>query len=62
VAALLRTGARPLGFIAPLRDRFGLPLTQTWNSGDEQAEASLRASAHLRYGHRMGAADARVSS
>ena len=53
VETLLQQGERPLGFIAPLRDRRGEPFVEPWLSGDERACAELRASAHLRYQHRM---------
>ncbi len=53
VETLLQQGERPLGFIAALRDRRGEPFVEPWQSGDEKALAELRASAHLRYHHRM---------
>jgi len=53
VEALLQAGERPLGFIAPLRDRRGEPFVEPWQSGDEKACAELRALARSRYYHRM---------
>jgi len=53
VETLLQQGERPLGFIADLRDRRGEPFVEPWQSGDEKSCAELRASAHLRYYHRI---------
>lgn len=53
VDTLLLAGERPMGIVAPLRERKGEPYIEPWQSGDEKALAELRASAHLRYHHRM---------
>jgi hypothetical protein len=53
IGTLLQQGERPLGFIAPLRDRRGEPWVEPWQSGDEKTCAELRSLAHLRYHHRM---------
>lgn len=53
VDTLLLAGERPMGIVAPLRERKGEPYIEPWQSGDEKALAELRASAHLRYYHRM---------
>jgi len=55
VAALVRGGSQPLGFIAPHRDRQRSPFAESWDSGDNTALAELRRIANWVYGHRFNA-------
>ena len=51
VGALLRSRHKPLGFIAPDRDRKRNPFVQPWELGDKAALAELRHLAHLLFWH-----------
>jgi len=51
VEALLRAGHKPLGFIAPDRDRKRNPLVESWDIGDKAALVELRHPAHSIYWH-----------
>ncbi len=51
VEALLRAGHKPLGFIAPDRDRKRNPLVESWDIGDKAALVELRHLAHSVYWH-----------
>lgn len=50
VEALLRTGHKPLGFIAPDRDRKRNPFVESWEMGDNAALGELRPLALWIYG------------
>ena len=53
IGSLLMRGEWPLGFLAPLRNCFALPLVSPWTPGDEQAEATLRSLAQQLFAHRV---------
>jgi hypothetical protein len=53
VTTLLQQSERPLGYIARLSERRGLPFVQTWVDGDAAALAKLNDTAHFWYHHRM---------
>jgi len=53
VDTLLLAGERPMGIVAPLRDRKGEPYIEPWQSGDEAALAKLNDKARFWYHHRM---------
>lgn len=60
VEALLRTGHKPLGFIAPDRDRKRNPFIESWEMGDKAALAELRNLAHSIYWHLLPAHNAQL--
>jgi hypothetical protein len=51
VEALLRASHKPLGFIAPDRDRKRNPFVKSWDTGDKAALAELGGVAHSIYWH-----------
>lgn len=55
VAALLRAGCQPLGFIAPHRELNHSPFVEPWERGNEAALTELRRIADWLYGHRVRA-------
>jgi|KBSMisStandDraft_5_1062788.scaffolds.fasta_scaffold1666326_2 hypothetical protein len=55
VAALLRAGVQPLGYIAPHRKLRHAPFAESWKAGDETVLAELRRLAESSYGHRTNA-------
>jgi hypothetical protein len=58
VEALFRAGEKPLGFVAPDRDRKRNPFVEPWELGDRAALAELRYLAHSIYGHLLPAREA----
>jgi hypothetical protein len=62
VEALLRAGYKPLGFIAPDRDRKRNPFIESWEMGDNPALAELRSVAHSIYWHLLPARNGQPST
>jgi hypothetical protein len=53
VAALVKAGAEPLGFIAPRTPRRGRPFVKSWDYHNEKASADLCRLATSLYRHRL---------
>jgi hypothetical protein len=53
VETLLRSGERPLGYVARLSEGRGRPFVEPWETGDKVALDKLNAGAHFWYHHRM---------
>jgi hypothetical protein len=62
VEVLLRAGHKPLGFIAPERDRKRTPFVEAWDTGDSAALAELRNLAHSTYWHLLPVRNAQTDS
>lgn len=60
VDALLRAGHKPLGFIAPHRDRKRNPFVESWEMGDKASLAELRYVAQSLYWHLLPARNAQL--
>lgn len=58
VEELLRAGHKPLGFVAPDRDRKRTPFVESWEPSDEATLAELRYLAHSIYWHLLPARNA----
>src|ERR1700758_2248501 len=59
VEALLRAGHKPLGFVAPDRERERNPFVESWEMGDSAALAELRYLANSSYWHLLPARSAK---
>jgi hypothetical protein len=53
VDTLLLAGERPMGILAPLRDRKGEPYIEPWQSDDNEVWAQLHSWAQFHWHHRM---------
>jgi hypothetical protein len=62
VEALLRAGYKPLGFIAPDRDRKRNPFVEPWDMFDNVALSELRDLAHSTYWHLLPARNEQPNS